>query len=149
VKTGKFTHEFHDDQFVKADEFLICRGNGNLNLVGVGRFPLHSLNDTVFPDTMIAARINRELIEPVYLEEAWTSPCVRSQLERGARTTNGTHKINQQVLASITFPLPPLHTQKRFAEIVAVVSRLLDRHDSRLEEDLFDSLVQRAFRGEL
>jgi type I restriction enzyme S subunit len=149
VKVGKFEGEFDDDQLVQADEFLICRGNGNLTLVGSGRFPHRPLTDTVFPDTMIAARINRELLEPAYLEELWATPHIRSQLERGARTTNGTHKINQQVLAGITFPLPPLSNQRRFAELVAVTSRLHDRYKSCPDDDLFDSLVQRAFRGEL
>jgi type I restriction enzyme S subunit len=149
VKGAKFDQPFDDDQLVKANEFLICRGNGNLNLVGTGRFPWQSLNDTVFPDTMIAARINRQLLEPEFLEEIWATPYVRSQLERGARTTNGTHKINQQVLAAITFPLPPVSAQKRYTQIVATVSRVLDRYRNSLADDLFNALVQRAFRGEL
>jgi type I restriction enzyme S subunit len=48
---------------VNVCDFLICRGNGNVHLVGKGYFPTCSMIDVTFPDTMIAARTNPEYIE--------------------------------------------------------------------------------------
>ena len=149
VKEGLFTSPFTPDQFVSTQEFLICRGNGNKSLVGCGRFPTISLHDTVFPDTMIAAGVDPSQVAPLFLERLWSTDCVRRQIENGARTTNGTYKINQKVLAAIELPVPPMSEQMRFAEVAARVGLAHRQASAELSNTLFDALVQRAFRGEL
>ena len=149
VKEGRFDSRFSPDQLVNQAEFLICRGNGNRNLVGVGRFPNSSLDDTVFPDTMIAANIDQTMIEQSYLEDVWSTRHVRSQIERGARTTNGTYKVNQGLLSSIQFPLPPREIQLQYTAALASVRRLHEWYCLPIGDDLFNSIQQRAFRGEL
>ena len=149
-KSGMF-EKLPEDKYVNHEDFLICRGNGNLNLVGIGKFPTESLSDTLFPDTMIAVRLNFNRIERSFLECLWNSDYVRDQLERNARTTNGTHKVNQGVLGAISLRLPPIHLQVKFQERTQELStmrRRLTKHQLQLN-DLFSSLQQRAFRGEL
>ena len=53
--------------------------------------------------------------------------------------------------ARMPFPLPPLRLQSEFAKRRAVQRRLAERLRQRSSEtdDLFNSLVQRAFKGEL
>jgi type I restriction enzyme, S subunit len=46
-----------DEQRVRATDLLICRGNGNLRLVGKGYFPNEDMKDVTFPDTIIAGLI--------------------------------------------------------------------------------------------
>lgn len=135
---------------VNNDDFLICRGNGNLNLVGRGKYPFFSMEDTVFPDTMIATRLNANL-SPKYIEVVWSQDFVRTQIEAGARTTNGTHKINQQVIEAISIPVPPLELQNRFAAIATkhVYTRRQQAESARQGEHLFQTLLHQAFRGEL
>lgn len=149
VKDGRFMDEFETGQLVNPDDFLICRGNGNRSLVGCGRFPCAAMPGTVFPDTMIAARIDFSRISRVFFEHLWASDCVRRQIEAGARTTNGTYKVNQQVLGAVEFPLPPLVEQERFARIASKLGVVARQSALQLSEELFGSLVQRAFRGEL
>ena len=145
VKIASFAHSAAPGQHADERDFLICRGNGNLNLVGRGHFP-HGLPDhTLFPDTMIAARINRSRAEPRFFEALWMTDAVRRPLERGARTTSGIHKINQQVLLSLTVPLPPIDVQRRFARIAQVASGMRARLFAGAAEDLMASLTQRAF----
>ena len=69
----------------------------------------------------------------------------------GARTTNGTFKINQKILGDVSLPIPPLAVQQEFAARVekinaqrALVERALEK-----DEELFASLQSRAFSGEL
>lgn len=149
VKEGTFDSPFDEGQLVDNRMFLICRGNGNKALVGAGHFPTQSLSDTVFPDTMIGAAVDSEKVESSFLEEIWSTRHVRAQIESGARTTNGTHKVNQKVLSRIEFPLPPMAKQEQFGRIIRKLEDLQCEFDSQQSNDLFNSLVQRAFRGEL
>lgn len=102
-------------QSVNVNDFLVCRGNGNVRLVGKGYFPDQSFSDVTFPDTIIAARINVQLIAREYLQFIWNSSAVRRQVEALARTTNGTFKVNQTMLESIQIVMPPLALQQTFA----------------------------------
>jgi type I restriction enzyme, S subunit len=66
--------------------------------------------------------------------------------------TGGTVKfVSKKVLGSIMLPLPPLELQRRFAEIVSSVEEQKAKMRKHLEQldDLFASLQQRAFRGDL
>jgi type I restriction enzyme S subunit len=120
MKKAVFDREMPPDKLVDPRDFLICRGNGNIELVGRGAFPDREETDVLFPDTMIGARIDEGQILPEYLEMAWRTQDLRDQIERGARTTNGTHKINQKVLNAIELPLPTMEKQAKFAKIGSV-----------------------------
>jgi type I restriction enzyme S subunit len=74
---------------------------------------------------------------------------VRRQIERSARTTNGTFKVNQTAVEGINLVIPPLAKQARFGELVEVTKRMGGRLADPLNDDLLGSLVQHAFRGEL
>jgi len=131
--------------------FLICRGNGNRELVGRGKFPLHLTKSTVFPDTMIAAAPKLDRLFPVFLEAAWKQPRTRSQIQSNARTTNGTFKINQAAIEQIQLPVPPLPLQKEFAARVSDIRAVQAEQSAsrRRLDELFQSMLHRAFNGEL
>ena len=151
VKEGTFDIEPPQDKRVSSHDFMMCRGNGNKSLVGVGAYSKEDLPELVFPDTIIAGRVNTEKVLLPYLEMAWRSKSVREQIEKSARTTNGTYKVNQQSLSNISIPLPPLPLQREFArrvEAIAAVRAKVERALA-LDDELFASLQSRAFRGEL
>jgi type I restriction enzyme S subunit len=136
---------------VDASDMLICRGNGNPELVGRGHFPTQSMPEVVFPDTMIAARIPATRMDHAFVERFWACAAVRNQIQSVARTTNGTFKVNQTALESVRLLDPPLVLQERFGERIAGVSRLAGWQQASLAEldALFAALQHRAFRGEL
>jgi type I restriction enzyme S subunit len=138
-------------QTVAKGDFLICRGNGNPGLVGRGHFPTRSMPDVAFPDTMIAAHVAHGVVEREFLEHVWNSHAVRRQVASLARTTNGTFKVNQQMLEGILFIDPPLHLQREFANATGNVQDLRATQLASLAhlDALFASLQHRAFRGEL
>ena len=122
-KEGTFSSDPPLEKRVAAGEFYICRGNGNRNLVGVGEYSSENHPDLVFPDTMIAARMNTDLVCPKYLRYAWGRPGVRTQIESRARTTNGTFKINQRMISGVLLPIPPLDLQREFAAFADAVDK--------------------------
>jgi type I restriction enzyme S subunit len=150
-KTSPFKSAPPPGQAVNEADFLICRGNGNVRLVGKGYFPTGPMPGLTFPDTMIAARVSPERIDGAFMQYVWNSSAVRLQIESLARTTNGTFKVNQTMLETIAFVAPPLELQHEFARRVGAVERLRAIHRASLAEldALFGTLQHRAFRGEL
>lgn len=63
----------------------------------------------------------------------------------------GQPNISQQVVRSLKIPLPPLPLQQKFSNIVEQVEKLKENVEkSNMEsENLFNSLMHKAFRGEL
>lgn len=151
IKRATFDITPGQDKRVSATDFLMCRGNGNLHLVGRGVLPNADRPDLVFPDTVIAGRIDTTVVHPRYLETVWSQRATRDQIEGGARTTNGTHKINQQLIARVKIPIPPMENQREYARRVALVDEQRAVSVSALAQadELFASLQSRAFRGEL
>ena len=151
LKTSTFQSTPPPDQSVNEEDFLICRGSGNVRLVGKGYFPTGRLPDVTFPDTMIAARVSPDRIVRAFLQHVWGTAAVRCQIESLARTTNGTFKVNQTMLEGMTFVAPPFALQQDFARRIAAVEKLKTAHRASLAEldALFAALQHRAFRGEL
>ena len=151
VKESTFAAPHSREKLVDQDDFLLCRGNGNLTLVGRGRFPTQPMTEVAFPDTIIAARVNTDLVDPRFLEHVWTLDVMRGQIESAARTTNGTHKVNQTSVGQLEVPVPPLESQRRFAAARDGLARHKNvlRLQAQQFDGLFTSLQQRAFRGEL
>ena len=111
------------DKRICSTDFYMCRGNGNKSLVGAGVYSADDRDDLVFPDTVIAASVDTTRVCLPYLFVAWMQPGIREQIEAGARTTNGTYKINQQIISKIKVPLPPLPEQQQFATFVAQIDK--------------------------
>lgn len=151
VKPGFFSIDPPADKRITNRDFLMCRGNGNKALVGVGTYSRENLPELVFPDTVIAGTVDTTLVTMPFLEAAWKRREVRTQIEAIARTTNGTYKVNQQTLSGVLVPVPPLDLQEDFAAKVTGVAHQRDtaEHASRADDELFRSLQSRAFRGEL
>lgn len=150
-KIAMFDRPTPIEQRVASSLLLICRGNGNLSLVGRGHFPSIDHPDLVYPDTVIAAKPDLSRMTPAFLGHLWNSPEIRSQLENRARTTNGTFKVNQSMLAEILLPEPPMSRQNDFSQKIAVVDELRTRYRTQLHElnALFKALQHRVFNGQL
>ena len=59
--------------------------------------------------------------------------------------------LTGEKLKAVRIPLPPMHLQQRFGEVVESIRQVKSQKEAAIKESnmLFDSLVQRAFRGEL
>ncbi|MBU3913059.1 MAG: restriction endonuclease subunit S, partial [Nanoarchaeota archaeon] len=65
--------------------------------------------------------------------------------------TGGLKRLSKDYVTSFQIPLPPLPLQQKFAKIVEKVEKLKDKQKESKQKinELFDVLMQRAFKGEL
>lgn len=149
VKSAYFAIVPPADKRVSAFDFLMCRGNGNKALVGTGVCSGQHLPDLVFPDTVIAGRVDLAKVTMCFLEVAWRQQAVRRQIDTLARTTNGTYKVNQQALASVKVPVPQMHRQLEFdARLERLrAHRVVVEDAAAADNELMNSLLDGAFPG--
>ena len=148
-KSAMFEVPMPAEKLVSKNDLLVCRGNGNISLVGAGRIPDSDYPGLIFPDTIIGVPFDSSLFAPRFLEYLWNGPFVRKQIEQNARTTNGTHKINQGVLEKITLVKPPMAQQKVFHQFVSSLTHAKSKMSDELHTTAFCAISQKAFRGEL
>ncbi|EKI0253107.1 restriction endonuclease subunit S [Enterobacter asburiae] len=143
--------QIHQKYYPTSNDFLLCRGNGNLSLVGKGYFFPSVSTDVIFPDTIIAVSIQPEAINREFFETLWRTKFIRQQIESNARTTNGAHKVNQSVIENIKIIRPPMDLQDKFATIVKKIESIRPLYQQSLTdlESLYGALSQQAFNGEL
>jgi len=103
--------------------------------------------DACFPDSIVGFspndKTNTEFIQQ------WFN-FIQQNLEETA-PESAQKNINLEILRNLDLPLPPKLLQEKFARIVQKFERLRtqQREGDRQAEHLFQTLVHRAFRGEL
>lgn len=95
-------------------------------------------------------RLNREQVNPLYVSFYLESEGGRLQFD--AKNQNGVKAgLNFDAIKSLDILVPPKHLQDKFVECIQQVNKLqFEMEQSLVElENNFNSLMQRAFKGEL
>ena len=155
TKQGDFGSANPTQHLIRPNDFLISRGNGSLNLVGLGGLVPAGALPVAFPDTLIRARVDESRLRPSFVSHIWNSQLVRKQLEAQARTTAGIYKINQTMIEQVTLPVPSPDDQDKvvrnldeFRSSVRIMERGAKRTRERIAE-LRRSVLTAAFAGRL
>lgn len=103
--------------------------------------------DACFPDSVVGF-IPNELTNNEYTQY-WMS--FLQKIIEDAAPESAQKNINLAILKDLDFPLPSIDLQNQFAERVAVIEEQKAIAQKSLEksEELFNSLLQKAFKGEL
>ncbi|MBX2990233.1 MAG: restriction endonuclease subunit S [Bacteroidetes bacterium] len=103
--------------------------------------------DACFPDSIVGFTPNGRVCTE-YIQR-WFS-FVQARLEENAPMV-AQKNINLEILRKQTVPVPPMEHQHQFAALVEKVEslRAKQRESEKELEGLFQSLMQRAFKGEL
>ena len=116
---------------------------------------------SVVPDDVLPARVNQHvsilrantiLILPKFLMHILISENVkRNLLKVGSAGGAIMEAITKEQLEKYPIPVPPITLQNQFAERVQAIEKQKAQTQASLEkaEELFNSLLQRAFKGEL
>ena len=107
----------------------------------------------MLPDLIFRLVLNIEsAINPIFLWKLLVNSHQRKTIQKLAGGAAGSMpNISKAKLLSVSLIAPPLDLQQRFAEIVSSVEEQKAKMRKHLEQldDLFASLQQRAFRGDL
>ncbi|BAY26821.1 restriction modification system DNA specificity subunit [Calothrix sp. NIES-2100] len=105
----------------------------------------------VFESSIIRLRVNQSKLLPVYIYYYLSNERVRLAHVLKYVTESTISGINQSGLNSVEVINPPLSLQEKFAQIVQKFERFRtqQREAERQAEHLFQTLLHRAFRGEL
>ncbi len=92
----------------------------------------------------------KELILPEFLKETLATPAVKLQADRSIKGI-GVPDLHLNMIKEFVVPVPPIPQQKDFLNVAHKIRSSKKTLQSFLDEseDLFNSLLQRAFRGEL
>jgi type I restriction enzyme S subunit len=103
--------------------------------------------DACFPDSVVGFTPNKN-VRTEYVQY-WLS-FLQKNLEVNA-PKSAQRNINLKILSELDIPVPPIELQNRFQAVVERARRLEEKQKLSSEEieNLFDSLMSKAFRGEL
>jgi len=144
---------------LRAGDLLFVRTNGNPDNVGrcavfdradLGGHPCEG-EDFIFASYLIRARPKSNIVSPQFVQQYLVTSAGRESLRSRSRTSAGQYNINVAGLSDIAIPLPPLNLQQEFVARAAEVREMNAKQvtSGRRLDDLFRSLLDKAFKGEL
>ena len=149
IKTVELSDEDLIKQRLRPGDVLFNRTNSR-ELVGkTGLWDGHT--EAVAASYFIRVRFNSDAEHPQHFTTFMNLPTMKHRLAKIARGAVGQANINSKELRSIELPVPPLSLQKEFADRVSKIrSMKAEQAASRKRlDDLFQSMLHRAFKGEL
>ncbi|MFI3222583.1 MAG: restriction endonuclease subunit S [Methylococcaceae bacterium] len=131
-------------------DVLFCRSS--LTVEGIGKcaiVPKSITQDVLFECHIIKVRLGAQVL-PEYFRFLSNTSYFRSKVMKSAKTSTMT-TISQDGITDILIPIPPIALQNQFAERIQSIEaqKQLALASLKKSEALFNSLLQRAFKGEL
>lgn len=92
----------------------------------------------------------RELVNSYFLKEALAHPAIKRQADKAIKGI-GVPDLHLNMIKEFVLPLPTLELQEKYASIMSKVEnqKKITQESLQKSEKLFQSLLQRAFRGDL
>lgn len=141
--------EFNRLKLINGD-VLFVRTNGNPDYIGrCGVFDIIGEN-YIFASYLIRCRLKKEL-NPIFLKAYLDSSYGRMLLKSKCKTTAGQYNINTEGLGGLKIIIPPIDIQNKFVQIINKYQGIIIKsiEIKKQETTLFNSLMQKAFTGEL
>ena len=160
VHNNKFVYKdlafIDDEQAKKLKNVIIEKNDILLNITGAS-----VARCCIVPSEIIPARVNQhvsivrtkqDIIIPVFLCYQFTNDTYQRMLWNIATSGGATREaITKQQVENLEVIIPPIELQNQFADFVKQVDKLKFEMEKSLKklEDNFNSLMQKAFKGEL
>lgn len=160
VHNNKFVYKdlafIDDEQAKKLKNVIIEENDILLNITGAS-----VARCCIVPSEIIPARVNQhvsivrtkqDIIIPVFLCYQFTNDTYQRMLWNIATSGGATREaITKQQVENLEVIVPPIELQNKFADFVKQVDKLKFKMEKSLKklEDNFNSLMQKAFKGEL
>ena len=129
-------------RFIQNDVRLPCEGIGFNNVFDGMDF------SALFECHIIRVSLNQRKVNSIFLNYLLRFPGLRKQIIAKANTVTMS-TIGQSEIKKIEFYLPPKELQDKFEIFLRKIATNRTKLENKESENLFNSLLQRAFRGEL
>lgn len=132
-------------------DLLFSRANTR-ELVGATCIVDNDYPKLFLPDKLWNLKLNEIELNKVFVHFLFQNKTFKNTLTREASGTSGSMlNISMEKLRNVKFPKPPIKLQTQFAQIVEKTETLKTQYQQSLWEleNLYGSLSQKAFRGEL
>jgi type I restriction enzyme S subunit len=151
VKLIRVTPEELERTALCTGDLLIVEGHGNSQEIGRSSVWDGSIPNCTHQNHLIRVILNSKRAEPTYISAFLNSSGGRRQLIQFGKTTSGLNTISTSNVKATKVLLPPLSEQKKYADLKQKTAVCLGDHQKHFQNtnNLFNSLLQRAFRGEL
>ena len=135
---------------LEEGDLLLTEG-GDPDQLGRGAIWYAPIPVCIHQNHIFRVRCDQKLIIPEFLSALIGSQKGKRYFLKMAKQTTGIASINMTQLKKCPVFLPPLHLQQQFAKLDRQFEKTCETLNTRFNavDQLFGSLVQRAFKGEL
>lgn len=130
---------------------IVMTEGGDHDKLGRGAIWNHELTPCIHQNHIFRVRVDQTRLLPEYFAVFLRTRQGKSYFLRCAKKTTNLASINMTQLKGLPVPIPSIQMQRKFQSSVTKIAEISTTRKRSAEESnqLFDSLVQRAFRGEL
>jgi type I restriction enzyme, S subunit len=139
----------------EKDKYLLKRNDLVFNRTNskelVGKTAVYDRDDEmIIAGYLIRVRLNSRG-NPFYVSGFLNSPFGKSILQNMCKSIIGMANINAQELQNIQLPIPPISLQNEYEKRLKAIknNKAMTQKAAIQSESLFQSLLQKAFNGEL
>jgi len=135
---------------IEEGDFVINRVNSKSHLGKCGLVPKLQ-EKIVYESNMMRIKFNNLVLNNYYLLYILSTTYFKNQILSSAKDAVNQSSINQNDVKEFQIPVPPLSLQNQFAERIQEIEKQkeLASRAAQKAEELFGSLLQKAFSGEL
>ena len=150
IKTIQALPEEVEELALRKGDVLLTEG-GDFDKLGRGAMLEQDLPNCIHQNHVFRVRVEQSKLDPVYFAKFLLTGEARRYFLGCAKRTTNLASINMTQLRALPVLLPPLPLQKEFASRVSDIRAMqAEQATSRRRlDDLFHSMLHRAFQGEL
>lgn len=151
LKRCHFEEKTYESLKLQTNDLLFVRSNGNPNYVGRCAKVTEKQQGYVYASYLIRAKIDINVVHPDFIVYYLNTDYGRREVLKMASTSAGQYNINTKGLKNLAIIVPLLDRQKEFVNFKKKIDAKKYSMEKSLNElnNLFDSLLQRAFKGEI
>lgn len=139
------------ENYALKDRDVLLTEGGDPDKLGRGTVWRNEIPNCIHQNHIFRVRVHSKFLVPEYLSMLVGSVYGKRYFLKSAKQTTGIATINSKQLKSFPVLLPPLALQEKFSKIAEKIEKIKQKQKQLAEElnTLFNSLMQKAFRGEL
>jgi type I restriction enzyme S subunit len=151
VKDIRVTEAERARATLRHGDVLVVEGHGNPEELGRSAVWRDEIAGCTHQNHLIRVRATAGVLDATFLSAFLNSSSGKKQMLALGKTTSGLNTISTNNVRSVQIVVPPLRQQAEYAEVVGRIATLGETMQRRSagDEDLFNSLVARAFSGAL